>query len=149
RSVGPLRAPPATASSARSASCASSRSNACWPVAASPEARSGSGFDCIKVSSQRMRGSNSPGWLSATRERTSRPSHASRITGWSSCDVGGRNYVEADGVHFIPQAPVNESIRHVLSPEARVLLLAIGATSDADELRNALTDGAFSWDRLI
>lgn len=44
---------------------------------------------------------------------------------------------------------MNESIRHVLSPEARVLLLAIGATSDADELRNALTDGAFSWDRLI
>lgn len=46
-------------------------------------------------------------------------------------------------------AILNESVRRILSPEARVLLLAVGATSDPVALRTALADGAFSWDRLL
>lgn len=51
--------------------------------------------------------------------------------------------------HHPPLAAVNESIRHLLSPEARVLLLAIGATSNPRELRAALSDPGFSWERLV
>lgn len=46
-------------------------------------------------------------------------------------------------------AAVNDSIRKILSPETRVLLLAVGTTSDPVELRAALTDEAFSWDVLL
>lgn len=40
-------------------------------------------------------------------------------------------------------------MRRVLSPEASVLLLAIGAAPDMAALRNALTHEDFSWDRLF
>lgn len=57
--------------------------------------------------------------------------------------------LESARSHLSPSGAVNESIRHILSPEARVLLLAIGATSDPRELRAVLTDPAFSWDGLV
>ncbi|HEU5208101.1 MAG TPA: nucleotidyltransferase family protein [Longimicrobiales bacterium] len=41
------------------------------------------------------------------------------------------------------------SIRHIVSPEARVLLYAIGATTDRAGLRRTLTHPDFAWDRLF
>lgn len=48
-----------------------------------------------------------------------------------------------------PAAPPNTATRSILAPEARVLLLAIGAAPDAAELETALTHSDFSWEQLF